>query len=105
MPGPATDEEASARARVDAVIASSNRFVRETFPHVEHVPFKTSSCLYTATPDHGYVIDRVPGMSRVVLAGGGSGHGFKMGPAIGDCCAALALGVAPPLSIGRFAVT
>jgi len=99
-----SDEETSARARIDAVIASSNRFVRETFPHVEHVPFKTSSCLYTATPDHGYVIDRVPGMSRVVLAGGGSGHGFKMGPAIGDCCAALALGAAPPLSIGHFAV-
>eukprot|EP00931_Biecheleriopsis_adriatica_P100391 TRINITY_DN75715_c0_g1_i1.p1 TRINITY_DN75715_c0_g1~~TRINITY_DN75715_c0_g1_i1.p1 ORF type:complete len:438 (+),score=77.39 TRINITY_DN75715_c0_g1_i1:54-1367(+) len=98
------EEEASAQARKEAVIQSTNRFVRETFPNVEHVPFQTQSCLYTATPDHHYVIGKVPGLLRVVLAGGGSGHAFKMGPAIGDCCAALALGQASPLSLERFAV-
>eukprot|EP00746_Dinoflagellata_sp_MGD_P054230 gnl/MRDRNA2_/MRDRNA2_237779_c0_seq1.p1 gnl/MRDRNA2_/MRDRNA2_237779_c0~~gnl/MRDRNA2_/MRDRNA2_237779_c0_seq1.p1 ORF type:complete len:248 (+),score=40.94 gnl/MRDRNA2_/MRDRNA2_237779_c0_seq1:114-746(+) len=97
-------EEASAKARVKAVIDSTNRFVSATFPHVEHKPLQTQSCLYTATPDHDYVIDKVPGFSRVVLAGGGSGHAFKMGPAIGDCCAALVMGEEVPLSIDRFSI-
>ena len=37
-------------------------------------------------------------------AGGGSGHAFKMGPALGDCAAALALGFETPLPIARFGV-
>ena len=36
------------------------------------------------------------------MAGGGSGHAFKMGPAIGDAAAALALGVKPPFSLETF---
>ena len=78
----AEEEEAAAR-QVAAVIESTSRFVAESFPHVEHTPFVTQSCLYTSTPDHDYVLDRVPGHERVVLVGGGSGHAFKMAPAIG----------------------
>ena len=33
---------------------------------------------------------------------GGSGHAFKMGPAIGDAAAALALGLKPPFSLETF---
>ena len=36
--------------------------------------------------------------------GGGSGHAFKMAPALGDCAAALALGVPPPLDLRPFAM-
>ena len=64
----------------------------------------TLSCLYTSTPDHDYILDEVPGWAGVVVAGGGSGHAFKMGPAIGSCCAALAMGKRPPLDISMFAV-
>ena len=35
-------------------------------------------------PDSHFLIDRHPGASNVWLVGGGSGHGFKMGPAIGE---------------------
>ena len=60
---------------------------------------------YTSTPDHDYIISRVPGQPSVVLAGGGSGHAFKMGPAIGEAAASLALGDAmPPFPLERFAV-
>ena len=63
------------------------------------------SCLYTTTPDHDYVLSRVPGVPTVVLAGGGSGHAFKMGPAIGETAAALALGDRPtPVPTDRFDV-
>ena len=90
------------RQRVEAVIESTSRFVRETFPHVQPEPFRTQSCLYTSTPDHDYVLSGVPGHPRAVLVGGGSGHAFKMAPAIGDCAAALALGTEAPLRLERF---
>ena len=37
-----------------------------------------------------------------IISGGGSGHAFKMGPAIGDAAAALALGLKPPFSLETF---
>ena len=45
------------------------------------------SCLYANTPDDHFVIDRAPGSGRVVVAGGGSGHGFKFGGSIGEIVA------------------
>jgi glycine/D-amino acid oxidase-like deaminating enzyme len=36
--------------------------------------------------------------------GGGSGHAFKMAPALGDCAAALALGQPAPLDLRPFAM-
>ena len=97
--------EAAAGARVRAVVDSTSRFVAQFFPHVEPEAFLTQSCLYTTTPDHDYIISRVPGQPNVVLAGGGSGHAFKMGPAIGEGAAALALGdQAPPYRMAQFDV-
>ena len=45
------------------------------------------SCLYANTPDDHFFIDRAPGAGRVFVAGGGSGHGFKFGGAIGELAA------------------
>jgi sarcosine oxidase len=45
------------------------------------------SCLYENTPDGDFVIDWAPGSRRVLVAGGGSGHGFKFGGAIGPVIA------------------
>lgn len=45
------------------------------------------SCLYTNTPDHHFIIDRAPGCQHTVIAGGGSGHGFKFGGSIGPLVA------------------
>ena len=85
-----------------AIVDANKRFVEAFFPHLDPAPFLNDHCLYTSTPDLDYVIDTVPGFPNVVLAGGGSGHAFKMGPAIGDAAAALALGVKPPLSLETF---
>lgn len=98
------ETEAAAKAAVDAVISSTSRFVQETFGHVETEPFYTENCLYTSTPDHDYILGRVPNRPGCVLAGGGSGHAFKMGPAIGECAAAIALGEVPPLPTEQLAV-
>jgi glycine/D-amino acid oxidase-like deaminating enzyme len=45
------------------------------------------SCFYANTPDHDFVIDWAPGCSRILVAGGGSGHGFKFGGSIGPVIA------------------
>ena len=37
------------------------QFVEATFPHLEPRPMRTCPCLYTTTPDHDFVLDRVPG--------------------------------------------
>lgn len=44
-------------------------------------------CLYANTPDDHFVIDWCPGYERVLVAGGGSGHGFKFGGSIGQIIA------------------
>ena len=42
------------------------------------------TCLYTVTPDFGFVIDRHPDWERVIVASPCSGHGFKHSAAIGE---------------------
>lgn len=99
--GAAPDAEEMAARRVAEVIEANKRIVATQFPGLEPEPFLSQNCLYTSTPDHDYILDRVPGFDAVVLAGGGSGHAFKMGPAIGELCACLALGREPSLQVGK----
>ena len=47
----------------------------------------TATCLYTTTPDRGFVIDRHPDMDRVVVVSACSGHGFKHSAGIGKAVA------------------
>ncbi len=47
--------------------------------------------LYDVTPDWQPVIDRIPEVERFYCAIGFSGHGFKIGPAIGKAVAELVL--------------
>ena len=52
-------------------------------------------------PDSHFIIDRHPAAANVWIAGGGSGHGFKMGPAIGERVASYAItGSAPDPQFG-----
>ncbi|MGI9649370.1 MAG: FAD-dependent oxidoreductase [Acidimicrobiia bacterium] len=44
-------------------------------------------CLYTDTTDGDFLIDRHPDLSGLVLATGGSGHGFKFAPVLGGLAA------------------
>ncbi len=51
--------------------------------------------LYTVTPDAHALIGEVPGIDGFYLVSGFSGHGFKMGPAVGRGVAALVAGGDP----------
>ena len=64
------------------------------------------ACMYDMSPDDLPVIDQVPGADGLFFAAGSSGHGFKLGPAVGECLAKWALGerseLLAPFSLARF---
>ncbi len=63
---------------------------------------KTLTCLYTVTPDFGFVIDTHPDSDRVLIVAPCSGHGFKHSPAIGEAAAAWADEGRAPFDIDAF---
>ncbi len=66
----------------------ARRAVARRFPALDGAPLLESRvCQYENTPDGDFVIARHPDRSDLWIAGGGSGHGFKMGPAIGEILA------------------
>ncbi len=71
------------------------RFLREYFPTLAdaEVVF-TRLCLYADTQDGDFWIDQHPDLVGLVVAGGGSGHGFKYAPILGDMIADIVQGKA-----------
>ncbi|CAL4976561.1 unnamed protein product [Urochloa decumbens] len=72
------------------------RWIEEFMPdHVEAAggPVIRQSCMYSMTPDKDFVIDFLGGEfgEDVVVGAGFSGHGFKMGPAVGTILAEMAI--------------
>ena len=49
-------------------------------------------CQYENTATGDFLVDRHPTLANVLLIGGGSGHGFKHGPAVGRYAAQLLTG-------------
>jgi glycine/D-amino acid oxidase-like deaminating enzyme len=52
-------------------------------------------CQYENTSSGDFILDRHPTRENVWIAGGGSGHGFKHGPAVGEYVAQLVTGDQP----------
>lgn len=67
------------------------------FPGLKGAPLVDSRvCQYEETQDRRFIMDRHPEAANLLLVGGGSGHGFKQGPAVGELAAAVAAGRADP---------
>ncbi len=61
------------------------RYVARRFPALKDAPVvETRVCQYENTSNGDFLIDRHPEMQNVWLVGGGSGHGFKHGPSLGE---------------------
>lgn len=59
-------------------------FLAESLPALQHAPIvKTRLCLYCDSWDGDFYIDHHPGKPGLMVAAGGSGHGFKFAPALG----------------------
>jgi sarcosine oxidase len=60
-------------------------YVAQRFPALRDAPIvETRVCQYENTSNGDFLIDRHPQMNNVWFAGGGSGHGFKHGPMVGE---------------------
>jgi sarcosine oxidase len=85
-----TTPDAVDRIVGDAEAAETwTRLVAPHLPGVGPRCVRASTCLYTCTPDFGFVIDRHPDSDRMLIASPCSGHGFKHSAALGEALAEL----------------
>jgi len=81
------------------------QYVCDRLPALSGRCVKSAVCLYTETPDSGFVIDRLPTMPNVIVASPCSGHGFKHSAAIGECLAQLATDGESSIDLSPFALS
>lgn len=102
-----TSPDAIVRAVSDEESATMYRdLVQPYLLGIDSRTARAAACLYTVTPDHGFVIDALD--PRVTLCSACSGHGFKHSAAIGEALAERAAGGPgrldlEPFRISRFA--
>ena len=103
--GPEVDPTTQQRVPSSEGTARARELVAKRFPALADAPLvETRVCQYEASTDGNYLVDRHPQLENVWLLGGGSGHGFKMGPAFGEHAAAVIQGraaVNPLFGYGR----
>jgi glycine/D-amino acid oxidase-like deaminating enzyme len=88
--GRAFDPTSGERVVSQATLKRVREYMSFRFPAMKDVPLiETRVCQYEQTPDSNFIVDRHPRLENVWLLGGGSGHGFKHGPALGELMAEL----------------
>jgi sarcosine oxidase len=90
--GPTIDPDMQERVVPGASVDRVRAYLRKRFPALGLAPCtQTEVCQYENTANGDYVIDRHPSLKDVWIVGGGSGHGYKHGPALGEYVAAALL--------------
>jgi glycine/D-amino acid oxidase-like deaminating enzyme len=90
--GRAFDPTSGERVASQATLKRVREYIAFRFPAMKGAPLiETRVCQYEQTPDSNFIVDRHPRMKNVWLLGGGSGHGFKHGPALGEMMAEMIL--------------
>jgi monomeric sarcosine oxidase len=83
--GARIDPDTQSRIVSDSEIDQVKKYVGYRFPALKDAPIvETRVCQYENTSSGDFLVDRHPEMPNVWLVGGGSGHGFKHGPAMGE---------------------
>ncbi|HET8647742.1 MAG TPA: FAD-dependent oxidoreductase, partial [Vicinamibacteria bacterium] len=87
--GPPVDPDTLQRVPTAQTMERVLEFVGRRFPALKGAPVVAAEvCQYENTSNGDFLIDRHPDLANVWLVGGGSGHGFKHGPAVGEYVAA-----------------
>jgi sarcosine oxidase len=95
--GPEFDPTGAERKFSEERLKIAREYLAFRFPGMRDAPLvETRVCPYEQTADNHFIIDRHPEAENVWLVGGGSGHGFKHGPALGEMVAKLVLGEKEP---------
>jgi len=75
------------------VLAKARKFIAHRFPVLANAPVVESRvCPYENSPDGNFIFDHHPEAKNLFFMGGGSGHGFKHGPAFGEMVANIVAG-------------
>jgi monomeric sarcosine oxidase len=91
--GPRFDPDTGERQPSPEGLARAREYAARRFPGLANAPILAAEvCPYENTSNGDFLIDRHPEFENVWLAGGGSGHGFKHGPAVGEYVAGLLTG-------------
>jgi monomeric sarcosine oxidase len=94
--GERVDPDTQSRIVSPEMTKAVQAYVARRFPALREAPIvETRVCQYENTSSGDFLIDRHPEMENVWFAGGGSGHGFKHGPAVGEYLAGQLLDGAP----------
>ncbi len=91
--GPVFDPDQGDRLASSAGLSEVRECLARRLPGLKDAPLLESRvCQYENTSNGDFLIDRHPDFENVWLVGGGSGHGFKHGPAVGEYVAARIAG-------------
>lgn len=83
--GPSIDPDSDQRIVSAQSLEHLREFLGRHIPALQDAPVvETRVCQYENTWNGDFLIDCHPELENVWLAGGGSGHGFKHGPAVGE---------------------
>ena len=83
--GPRFDPDTDSREINREQITEAGYYLRSRFPSMGTPTFMSAQvCHYENTSGGDLLIDRHPSLRNVWFAGGGSGHGFKHGPAVAE---------------------
>jgi glycine/D-amino acid oxidase-like deaminating enzyme len=103
--GPVIDPSTMEREISQEKLSAAREYLRTRFPALADAPLLESRvCQYENSTDHYFILDRHPEAENVWIVGGGSGHGFKHGPVMGEMVADAVLDTkAPPaeMALGR----
>ncbi len=92
-------------ARSDAWLPRLGAAIERRVPALAEVGIASGwAGLYEMTPDHNALVGEASSVSRFLYATGFSGHGFLMGPAIGEVMRDLVLGRPPVVDVTGLAV-
>jgi glycine/D-amino acid oxidase-like deaminating enzyme len=94
--GPLIDPDTLERVVTTDVVERTRESIGARFPALRGAPLVDAHvCQYENTATGDFIIDRHPAWSNCWIVGGGSGHGFKHGPAVGRHLANLVDGREP----------
>lgn len=97
--GPEFDPDTGQRVVTASGLDAAREYMAQRVPLLADAPVsETRVCQYENTSNGDFLIDRHPEFENVWLVGGGSGHGFKHGPAVGEYVAAMLSGNKMPES-------
>lgn len=71
-------------------VAPMSHWIGKAFPGLQERPEKVTVCMYNNSPDELFLVGRIAGSERIIVAGGDSGHGFKHCAGLGELIAQMA---------------